>query len=103
MSGIKITYLDPDDLMIISDGNQSDGKAATYLDLDLPPPYPINSNLRRKLQQAINSLPSQQKQVIKLILKGLTNREIANHLKINSKQVATQKLNAIKRLKKIKS
>lgn len=102
MPGIKVKYLDPSELITISDGNQSNGKAATYLDLELPPPYPINSNQRKELQQAINNLPYQQKQIIKLILKGLCNKQIASQLKISEKHVATQKINAIKRLKKMK-
>ncbi len=59
----------------------------------------IEEESYRILYQAVETLPDQSKNIIKLSLRGMQNQEIATQLNISVNTVKTLKYNAIKKLR----
>ena len=94
----KLVYCDPSYLIFLSDQNQIAGLPSSYENFAASPlPSKV---LLKQLRSEIDLLPKRQKQVIKLFLKGKTDKEIAAKLKLKYQNVWTHRKKAIEKLRK---
>jgi len=94
---MRVEYVDPDYLVAKADRRQFEGFPASIFEMDACT-APSNS-LLRKLSIAINRLPPKQRRIMQLCRKGLSNREIAQKVRISDCTVSLQKKAAIQKLK----
>lgn len=95
----KIKYIDPGELLIISNHKKSKGKPASFDELFFNGNSPLSVRQRRELVRVINSLPSIQRKVVRLVLKNYTEKDIANKLDIQVSSVYNIRQMAVKKIR----
>ena len=91
---MQIIYYDPDYLQVISDERQMLGLPASFVELESVENHQSVSGIIKKLSP-------KQKRVINYVMKGFSDKEIANKMKLECSTVRVHKSRAIEKLKKL--